>query len=383
MMLPLALPLLSHDANMKPLFPQPLVMTTTRGEPAGITSTGNGTDRLTLHIPHNPKKLCMMLHAMFCRLKWPPLLMRPLRPPANVALSLPSGAPGNAGLNSYVSHFECMLQLLVFHVAFLVFMGLCFLVGGLLGVQVHGAIMMSVFLFKVDADFVIGADGRESVVRNAMLRAGAAAHWTELRDRCPVLFKMLPLGMPADARSGRARTPAGGRQASYSLSSSLLAEQGESQPLLGSPHDAHGRSHGSGCTSHAHQPGMCHGFEARPIGKWKVVHNDGDLILGSSEERKRRAFMVLGASTAVSLVVTVAELLLGFMVGSLALYSDGAHQLSDVFFYAGLLGARTVGVQGGLRGLFVRLPPRASAGCSRGLAAAVLHHRPGGLRGDQ
>lgn len=49
--------------------------------------------------------------------------------------------------------------------------------------------------------------------------------------------------------------------------------------------------------------------------------------------------MVLGASAAVSLVVTVAELLLGFMVGSLALYSDGAHQLSDVFFYAGLLGA--------------------------------------------
>ncbi|CAK0849816.1 unnamed protein product [Prorocentrum cordatum] len=93
MMLPLVLPLLSHDVHTKPLYPQLLVMTTTSGEPAGTTSARNGTDWLALPIPHNPKKLCMMLHAIFCRLEWLPLLMRPLRPPANVALSFPSGSP--------------------------------------------------------------------------------------------------------------------------------------------------------------------------------------------------------------------------------------------------------------------------------------------------
>ncbi|CAK0809633.1 unnamed protein product [Prorocentrum cordatum] len=93
MMLPLALPLLSHDANTKPILPQPQVMTTTSGETAGTTSARNGTERLTLPIPHNPKKICMMLHAVFCRLGWLPLLMRPLRSPANVSLSLPPGSP--------------------------------------------------------------------------------------------------------------------------------------------------------------------------------------------------------------------------------------------------------------------------------------------------
>ena len=90
MVLPLALPLLSDVANVKPLFLQPLVMTTTSGAPAGTTSARNGTARLTIPIPHNLKKLCMMMRALFCRLEWLPLLKRPLRPPTNVAVSLPT-----------------------------------------------------------------------------------------------------------------------------------------------------------------------------------------------------------------------------------------------------------------------------------------------------
>ncbi|CAK0872460.1 unnamed protein product [Prorocentrum cordatum] len=97
MMLPLPLPLLSRDANAKSLFPQPLVMTNTSGELVGTTSASNGTDRLTLPIPHNPKKLCMMLHAMFCRLEWLPLLVTPLRWSRAAQLAALAASPGPAG----------------------------------------------------------------------------------------------------------------------------------------------------------------------------------------------------------------------------------------------------------------------------------------------
>ncbi|CAK0803651.1 unnamed protein product [Prorocentrum cordatum] len=79
--------------TISPKYMHVMLISSTHGEPAGTTYARNGTDRLQQPIPHNPKQLCMMMHARFCRLVWLPLLMRPPRPPANVALSPPRGSP--------------------------------------------------------------------------------------------------------------------------------------------------------------------------------------------------------------------------------------------------------------------------------------------------
>ncbi|CAK0838824.1 unnamed protein product [Prorocentrum cordatum] len=54
--------------------------------------------------------------------------------------------------------------------------------------------------FSVDADVVIGADGVNSMVREAMERAGARTRKHAFRDRSPTVYKTLPVTMPAGSR---------------------------------------------------------------------------------------------------------------------------------------------------------------------------------------
>lgn len=54
--------------------------------------------------------------------------------------------------------------------------------------------------FEVQADVVIGADGVNSQVREAMQKAGASTKKTVFKDRRPTAYKTLPITMPQDAR---------------------------------------------------------------------------------------------------------------------------------------------------------------------------------------
>eukprot|EP00421_Protoceratium_reticulatum_P040813 CAMPEP_0168436730 /NCGR_PEP_ID=MMETSP0228-20121227/41075_1 /TAXON_ID=133427 /ORGANISM="Protoceratium reticulatum, Strain CCCM 535 (=CCMP 1889)" /LENGTH=378 /DNA_ID=CAMNT_0008450933 /DNA_START=42 /DNA_END=1178 /DNA_ORIENTATION=- len=117
-------------------------------------------------------------------------------------------------------------------------------------------------------------------------------------------------------------------------------------PLLETEHghgsSCHQHAHGTGCTSELHQPGACHGFEVTQQGNWLLAHGDFDLAdafkPGSGEQRKRRQAMIgLGATALITSLVMALEVSVGCAVGSLALLSDGVHQLSDVALYLGLL----------------------------------------------
>jgi len=55
--------------------------------------------------------------------------------------------------------------------------------------------------FNVEADVVIGADGVSSKVREAMEMAGSRTYRRILQDRSPVIYKTLPISMPAGSRS--------------------------------------------------------------------------------------------------------------------------------------------------------------------------------------
>lgn len=107
----------------------------------------------------------------------------------------------------------------------------------------------------------------------------------------------------------------------------------------------HQHAHGSGCDSRLHTPGQCHGFEtvqAAGPGVWTEAGHDFDLnrLLNPEETRKkesRRAVITLGICAGTSCVVMVAELVVGYLEGSLVLISDGAHQLSDVIMYLALM----------------------------------------------
>jgi len=101
------------------------------------------------------------------------------------------------------------------------------------------------------------------------------------------------------------------------------------------------------CESTAHTPGECHGFETqRRDASWFVLH-DAQLDIGDScgpaggaAKRLRRKTMVALASSAGATGMLMAlELFFGWWLESLALLSDGVHQLSDVALYLGLLWA--------------------------------------------
>jgi cation diffusion facilitator family transporter len=98
-------------------------------------------------------------------------------------------------------------------------------------------------------------------------------------------------------------------------------------------HDAHGQM--LGCDSKMHKPGECHGFEAKQKGKWTMIH-EGDEWL-NDEDKKENVARSLGIAAAAVFVVMVLEISVGFYSGSLALISDGAHQLSDLLLYSALL----------------------------------------------
>lgn len=115
--------------------------------------------------------------------------------------------------------------------------------------------------------------------------------------------------------------------------------KGLGKPLLVAPQeDQHSK-----CTSHAHEPGMCHGFDMYKNTEWQVAH--GDITLNDSsatpheiEARKRKNdILILAISIGVMFAVMAIELIVGFLFNSLALMSDGVHYASDVALYAWLL----------------------------------------------
>jgi len=128
---------------------------------------------------------------------------------------------------------------------------------------------------------------------------------------------------------------------------------GKHEALLqhGAGHSDHGHSHSEchqhahshGCNSTMHRPGACHGFEARiDHGSWQVAHGNFSLAdslnpYGASARKRRKEIVGLGGAVATSAVVMVLELSCGYMFGSMALLSDGVHQMSDVALYAGLV----------------------------------------------
>lgn len=83
-------------------------------------------------------------------------------------------------------------------------------------------------------------------------------------------------------------------------------------------------------------------MQAAGPGVWTEAGHDFDLnrLLNPEETRKkesRRAVITLGICAGTSCVVMVAELVVGYLEGSLVLISDGAHQLSDVIMYLALM----------------------------------------------
>jgi cation diffusion facilitator family transporter len=111
---------------------------------------------------------------------------------------------------------------------------------------------------------------------------------------------------------------------------------------LGAPLLGGGETHAGKCHSHNHEPGMCHGFEVMKTGEWVVAHGPIDIQFGGKktdhEQRKRRSDMlILGSSAAVVASVMLLELIVGGMLRSLALLSDGTHYASDVAMYIWLM----------------------------------------------
>lgn len=94
------------------------------------------------------------------------------------------------------------------------------------------------------------------------------------------------------------------------------------------------------CTSHFHEPGKCHGFEVHKGTEWVIAHGDFDLQEKLDPE-SRRSFAgpmkALSISAGATTVVMLVEVGSGLYLNSLALLSDGMHQLSDVALYLGLL----------------------------------------------
>jgi len=106
--------------------------------------------------------------------------------------------------------------------------------------------------------------------------------------------------------------------------------------------ECHQHVHSHGCNSTMHSPGACHGFEAPRDATWKVAHGNFNLAdslnpSGAAAHKRQDDMLRLGGAVAASVVMMVLELSCGYIFGSLALLSDGVHQLSDVALYAGLM----------------------------------------------
>jgi len=76
---------------------------------------------------------------------------------------------------------------------------------------------------------------------------------------------------------------------------------------------------------------------------WVFAHGEIDIkdcavsVDDRESQKRRRAITSLGISSAVIFMVMVLELSTGYFIDSLALLSDGMHQVSDVALYMGLL----------------------------------------------
>jgi len=101
------------------------------------------------------------------------------------------------------------------------------------------------------------------------------------------------------------------------------------------------------CSSSLHKPGVCHGFDVHEHlksgkkGAWGLAHCSNQvanvLQQRSAKEQRKAVLQPLAISTLAATFIMVVELVCGVRFGSLALLSDGAHQLSDVALYLGLL----------------------------------------------
>lgn len=94
------------------------------------------------------------------------------------------------------------------------------------------------------------------------------------------------------------------------------------------------------CGSSLHKAGACHGFDvhhhmkSQKKGVWAFHTN---VTFEDKSIAQKQVLQPLAISTLAATFLMVVELVCGFRLRSLALLSDGVHQISDVAFYLGLL----------------------------------------------
>lgn len=102
------------------------------------------------------------------------------------------------------------------------------------------------------------------------------------------------------------------------------------------------------CTSIAHRPGECRGFEGHLA--WRDVNVDMDIRDRSMSEwlnrRQQVALQKIGTCAVVTAGLTILEVSVGLWIGSLALVSNGVHLITDVAMYMCLYVAVTAASQG-------------------------------------
>jgi len=101
------------------------------------------------------------------------------------------------------------------------------------------------------------------------------------------------------------------------------------------------------CSSTFHKPGVCNGFDVHhhlksgKQGAWGLASCSSEvtsvLQQKSAQEQRKAVLQPLAISTLAATFIMVVELVCGIRFNSLALLSDGTHQLSDVALYLGLL----------------------------------------------